>query len=72
MGGRPVIHLHGMFGREDGTLIGGHIFDATVFTTAELVILEITDTMVVKSRDEATGMAEMRAADRPGAPAESA
>ena len=63
MAGKPVIHLHAVLGREDGTLIGGHLFDATVFTTVELVLAEMTDSMVVKSRDELTGMAEMTIAE---------
>ena len=63
MAGSPVVHLHAVLGTPDGTVLGGHVFDATVFTTVEVVAAEITNTFVVKARDEATGMAELRIAE---------
>lgn len=61
--GRPVTHLHAVLGTPDGQLVGGHLFDATVFDTVELVIAEIVGSRVVKGRDESTGLAEMKIAE---------
>jgi uncharacterized protein len=55
---RPALHLHAALGSEDGTLIGGHVFSATAFTSVEIIVAELTDSMVVRKRDEGTGFAE--------------
>jgi hypothetical protein len=36
--GEPVIHCHGMFGRTDFTVFGGHIFRLEVSVTAEVFV----------------------------------
>jgi len=35
------IHLHIMVGKSSGEVLGGHLFDATVFATCELVVVEV-------------------------------
>ena len=35
------IHLHIIVGKSSGAVLGGHLFEATVFATCELVIMEI-------------------------------
>lgn len=37
--GQPAGHFHGAFALEDGTMVGGHIFDARVLVTLELTLL---------------------------------
>jgi predicted DNA-binding protein with PD1-like motif len=63
LSGKPVPHLHAVLGSPDGSLVGGHVFAATVFGTVELVIVEINNSMTVRSRDEMTGMAEIKLAE---------
>jgi uncharacterized protein len=36
MEGKPVIHAHGMFGRTDFTVLGGHVFKAVTLATCEV------------------------------------
>ena len=42
--GRPGFHLHGAFALEDGRLVGGHLFEATVLATLEVTLL-LTDAL---------------------------
>ena len=39
--GNPDCHLHVMAARSSGEVIGGHLFDATVFATCEVVLSEL-------------------------------
>jgi predicted DNA-binding protein with PD1-like motif len=39
--GEPDCHLHVMAGRSSGEVLGGHLFDARVFATCEIVLTEI-------------------------------
>jgi predicted DNA-binding protein with PD1-like motif len=39
--GKPVIHAHGSFGRNDFTQIGGHIFKLTVSVTCEIFLIKL-------------------------------
>jgi hypothetical protein len=39
-GGEPVVHVHVVLGLADGTTRGGHLLDASVWPTLELVITE--------------------------------
>ncbi len=57
--GKTVIHLHALLGSPSGDVIGGHLFKATVFTTAEIVIGKIADSSVHKEKSEATGLMEL-------------
>ncbi len=57
--GKTVIHLHALLGSPAGNVIGGHLFKATVFTTAEIVIGKIADSSVYKEKSEVTGLMEL-------------
>jgi predicted DNA-binding protein with PD1-like motif len=39
----PIIHLHVMLGSPSGSVMGGHLFKATIFTTTEVVIGKIVE-----------------------------
>ena len=58
MEGDPVVHLHGVLGMPDGSVIGGHLFEARVFTTLELFIAAIEDTDLHKLPSPVTGLNE--------------
>jgi predicted DNA-binding protein with PD1-like motif len=57
--GKPVIHLHSLLGSPSGSVTGGHLFKATVFTTVEIVIGRMTGSSVSKERSETTGLMEL-------------
>lgn len=59
MGGEPVLHLHVALGRSDGSLVGGHVDAATVFSSVELFMASVDGSWVVKSPDPDTGLAEL-------------
>lgn len=54
--GAPKIHAHVVLGKLDGTALGGHILEATVWPTLELVVEESPVHLHRKS-DEETGLA---------------
>ena len=58
--GDPVIHLHCTLGTAYGSLFGGHLFQATVFTTTEIFLAEVKDSQVRKKQSTVTGLTEMR------------
>ena len=60
MDGSPIIHLHGVMGMPDGSVIGGHLFQATVFSTLELFIAGVTGTDLHKRASPITGLNEYR------------
>jgi predicted DNA-binding protein with PD1-like motif len=39
-GGEPVIHAHVVLGRSDGSAMGGHLLEATVRPTLEVMLVE--------------------------------
>jgi len=43
--GKPVIHAHGSFGRNDFSIIGGHIFKLTVSVTCEIFLIKLEGSM---------------------------
>ncbi|HEX3244636.1 MAG TPA: DUF296 domain-containing protein [Chloroflexota bacterium] len=53
--GDPFLHLHGVFGRRDFSVIGGHIADARIHPTLELW-LRTEPITVRRARDAATGL----------------
>jgi len=59
-----VVHLHASLGTPSGAVIGGHMTAATVFTTTELVCLELPLGSLQRRRSEETGLVEM-VADKP-------
>ncbi len=60
-GGRPKVHAHVVVGRSDGTAWGGHILEAHVWPTLELVIEDEPEHLRRRS-DPATGLALLDAA----------
>ena len=57
--GEPIIHLHVMLGSPSGSVIGGHLFKANVFTTTEIVIGKIVGSSVFKAKSDMTGLMEL-------------
>lgn len=57
--GAPYIHLHISCAGEDGRIVGGHLFEANISLTAEIV-LHIGTGGVDRRRDEALGINKIR------------
>jgi len=55
----PIIHLHVMLGSPSGSVKGGHLFKANVFTTTEIVIGKIAGSSVHKAKSDVTGLIEL-------------
>ncbi len=53
--GQPFLHIHGVFGREDFSVVGGHVKEARVRPTLE-VWLRTEEGPVRRTRDAATGL----------------
>ena len=53
--GRPVLHMHGAFGRERQTVTGCVRTGVKVWHVLEVVLLELTDTSAGRRPDGATG-----------------
>ncbi len=54
-GGKPVVHMHAVLGRSDGTTVGGHVFELNVNPTLE-VFVTVNTVPLRKKPDEASGM----------------
>ena len=54
-----IVHIHAQLGSQSGCF-GGHLVDATVFSTAEVVLGEL-DQQVERVADSYTGLNELRA-----------
>jgi len=52
---KPFLHLHGVFGLSDFTVVGGHIQEATVYPTLE-VWLRTEDVVVRRAEDSDSGL----------------
>ena len=52
---RPFLHIHGVFGRHDFSVVGGHVKEARVHPTFE-VWLRTEDLPVERTKDQATGL----------------
>ncbi|CAN7942739.1 unnamed protein product [Ixodes hexagonus] len=52
-------HLHASLGDVNGHVIGGHVIEMEVYTTAELVIGELTDAKFERIDDPETGCEEL-------------
>ncbi|MGQ9695291.1 MAG: PPC domain-containing DNA-binding protein [Thermodesulfobacteriota bacterium] len=59
--GDLVIHLHATLGTAYGNVFGGHIFEATIFTTTEIFLAKVKNSDVKKKQSAVTGLTEMRA-----------
>lgn len=53
--GKPVIHMHAILGRQDGSTVGGHVFELNVNPTLE-VFVAVNTTPLKKRPDDASGM----------------
>ena len=58
-GGDPVIHLHAILGTSSGSVTGGHLLKATVFTTAEIVLGSLAGSAVFKAMSDVTQRMEL-------------
>jgi predicted DNA-binding protein with PD1-like motif len=52
---KPFLHIHGVFGRSDYSVVGGHVKEAWVHPTFE-VWLRTEDVPVRRSHDDTTGL----------------
>lgn len=57
--GKPVVHAHLIIGRKDGTAHGGHLMEARVRPTLEVVLTESSQALR-KTLDPASGIALIR------------
>jgi len=57
--GRPAIHIHAVLGRRDGTALAGHLLEARVRPTLEVVIRE-SPSHLRKRFDPESGLALIR------------
>lgn len=58
-GADTSLRLHVTLGRADGSVIGGQLDAASVFTTVEVYFAEVGDSWAIRKFDEETGLAEM-------------
>jgi uncharacterized protein len=53
--GKPVVHMHAVLGKPNGSTIGGHVFELNVNPTLE-VFVTVNTTPLRKKPDDASGM----------------
>jgi predicted DNA-binding protein with PD1-like motif len=58
-GGKPAVHAHAVIGRKDGTAHGGHLLEAHIRPTCE-VVLEESPIHLQKQVDPESGLAMIR------------
>jgi predicted DNA-binding protein with PD1-like motif len=54
--GEPVLHIHCVLGRRDGTAVAGHLIKATIRPTLEIVLTD-TPAHLRKRHDPESGLA---------------
>jgi len=54
--GVPTLHVHAVLGKADGSTVGGHLLEAHVRPTLEIVLIQ-PPSYLRKQRDPATGLA---------------
>ena len=57
--GKPTLHVHLVLGRRDGATLGGHLLEAHVRPTLEVIITE-SPTPLRRRKDAETGLALIR------------
>jgi predicted DNA-binding protein with PD1-like motif len=57
--GKPQIHAHVVVGKRDGTAHGGHLLEAHVWPTLEVIVVE-SPRHLYRHHDPATGLALIR------------
>ncbi len=60
MGAELQFNVHVMLGQQDGSVVGGHLFSGTVYTTMEIVLVELRRSGVIKGVSAQTGLPEWR------------
>lgn len=55
--GRPFLHAHGSFADARGATVGGHLLRGIEVFAAEVMIRELAGVELVRTPDEATGLA---------------
>ena len=53
--GKPIVHMHAVLGKRDGTTTGGHVFELNVNPTLE-VFMTVNTVPLKKRPDETSGM----------------
>ncbi|KAA6462994.1 DNA-binding protein [Acidobacteria bacterium AB60] len=53
--GKPIVHMHAVLGRHDGTTAGGHVFELNVNPTLE-IFMTVNSVPLKKKPDDASGM----------------
>jgi predicted DNA-binding protein with PD1-like motif len=53
--GKPIVHMHAVLGKSNGSTIGGHVFELEVNPTLE-VFVTVNTTSLKKKPDDASGM----------------
>ncbi len=53
--GKPIVHMHAVLGKPDGTTIGGHVFELDVNPTLE-VMVTVNNVPLKRKPDDASGM----------------
>lgn len=61
--GEPVLHVHAVLGRADGSTVGGHLLSARVWPTLEVIVTEVAPELA-KQVDPETGLALIGGARR--------
>jgi uncharacterized protein len=54
--GQPSLHVHAVLGRADGSVVGGHLLEAHVRPTLEVILIQ-PPSYLRKRRDPETGLA---------------
>ena len=54
--GKPKLHIHAVLGRRDGTTLGGHLLEALVRPTLEVLLID-SPGYLQRERDPASGLA---------------
>jgi predicted DNA-binding protein with PD1-like motif len=62
--GKPSLHVHVVLGRRDGSAVAGHLLEARVRPTLEVVLME-TPRHLRRVHDPETGLALIRPDERP-------
>ncbi|HET8728528.1 MAG TPA: PPC domain-containing DNA-binding protein [Alphaproteobacteria bacterium] len=53
--GEPVLHVHAVLGKRDGQAVAGHLLEATVRPTLEVMLSDLP-AHLARAHDEATGL----------------
>jgi hypothetical protein len=64
-GAKPMVHVHTVLGRSNGAAVGGHLLEARVRPTLEVVVTE-TPAALRRRADPATGLALIDLGAGPG------